>query len=83
MADRITCSSLPSWKCRRRRSRDCRRDEAQILSDLQTRLRELQREDLAGAAGLERVRRDMVEVVDRHIAPARVSGVLFTKFLLD
>ena len=58
-------------------------DEAHILSDLQTRLRELQREDLAGAAGLERVRRDMVEVVDRHIAPARASGVLFTKFLLD
>ena len=60
-----------------------RAEETRILSDVQTRLRELQREDLAGAAGLERVRRDIVEVVDRHIAPARASGVLFTKFLVD
>jgi flagellar basal body-associated protein FliL len=34
-------------------------EETRILSDVQTRLRELQREDLAGAAGLERVRRDI------------------------
>jgi flagellar basal body-associated protein FliL len=58
-------------------------EEAHIVSDVQTRLRELQREDLAGAAGLERVRRDIAAVVDRHIAPSRVSEVLFTKFLLD
>jgi flagellar basal body-associated protein FliL len=58
-------------------------EETHILSDVQTRLRELQREDLAGAAGLERVRRDIAEVVDRHIAPARARGVLFTKFLVD
>jgi Flagellar basal body-associated protein FliL len=58
-------------------------EETRILSDVQTRLRELQREDLAGAAGLERVRRDIAEVVDRYIAPARARGVLFTKFLVD
>ncbi|MGE5441814.1 MAG: flagellar basal body-associated protein FliL [Bacteroidota bacterium] len=58
-------------------------EETRILSDVQTRLRELQREDLAGAAGLERVRRDIAEVVDRHIAPSRARDVLFTKFLVD
>jgi Flagellar basal body-associated protein FliL len=57
--------------------------ELRILSDVQTRLRDFQREDLAGTAGLERVRRDIAAVVDRHIAPARVCEILFTKFLLD
>jgi flagellar basal body-associated protein FliL len=60
-----------------------RANETAILSEIQTRLRELQREDLAGAAGLERVRRDIAEVVDRHIAPSQARDVLFTKFLVD
>jgi hypothetical protein len=57
--------------------------EGHVLSEVQSLLRDLQREDLAGAAGIELVRRGIRAVVDRHIAPARTQAVLFTKFLVD
>jgi flagellar basal body-associated protein FliL len=57
--------------------------QAHIIADAQTALRDLQRQDLAGAAGVERLRGVFISIVDQHIAPARVRSVLFTKFLVD
>jgi flagellar basal body-associated protein FliL len=60
-----------------------REEEARIISDVQTRLREFERQELAGSAGAERVRREVLAVIDRHVAPEKRRSVLFTKFLLD
>lgn len=60
-----------------------REQEVRIVSDVQTLLREFERQDLAGAAGAERLRREILAVVDRHVAPEKGEAVLFTKFLLD
>lgn len=60
-----------------------REQEVRIISDVQTLLRELERQDLAGAAGTERLRREILAVVNRHVAPEKGEAVLFTKFLLD
>lgn len=57
--------------------------EAHVLSDVQSLLRELQREDLAGAAGIELARSGIRAIIDRQITPAQTHAVLFTKFLVD
>lgn len=60
-----------------------REEEVRIISEVQTRLREFERQDLAGAAGAERLRREVLAIVDRHVVPEKGRSVLFTKFLLD
>ena len=54
-----------------------------IIAEVQMALRDLRKQDLAGAAGIERLRSVLAGIVDRHIAPASVTSVLFTKFLVD
>lgn len=54
-----------------------------IVADLQLALRDLSPQELAGASGSERARALFTRVVERHLAPARVRSVLFTKFLVD
>jgi flagellar basal body-associated protein FliL len=60
-----------------------RQEEVRIISEVQTLLRECERQDLAGAAGVERLRREVLAIVDRHVVPEKGRSVLFTKFLLD
>jgi flagellar basal body-associated protein FliL len=60
-----------------------RQEEVRIISEVQTLLREFERQDLAGAAGAERLRREVLAIVDRHVTPEKGRSVLFTKFLLD
>lgn len=60
-----------------------REEEVRIVSDVQSLLRDLERPELAGAAGAERLRREVLAIVDRHISPGKGRAVLFTKFLLD
>jgi flagellar basal body-associated protein FliL len=60
-----------------------RQEEVRIISEVQTLLREYERQDLAGAAGVERLRREVLAIVDRHVVPEKGRSVLFTKFLLD
>lgn len=57
--------------------------EAIIVADLQLALRDLARQDLAGASGGERARALFIRIIDRHLAPAHTRSVLFTKFLVD
>lgn len=54
-----------------------------IIAEVQMALRDLRKQDLAGAAGIERLRSVLAGIVDRHIAPESVTSVLFTKFLVD
>lgn len=60
-----------------------REEAVRIVSEVQTRLREFERQDLAGAAGAERLRREVLAIVDRHVVPEKGRSVLFTKLLLD
>jgi flagellar basal body-associated protein FliL len=60
-----------------------REEEVRIISEVQTLLREFERRDLAGAAGAERLRWEVLAIVDRHVVPEKGRSVLFTKFLLD
>ena len=57
--------------------------QPRIIAEVQMALRDLRKQDLAGAAGIERLRSVLAGIVDRHIAPASVNSVLFTKFLVD
>lgn len=60
-----------------------RAEQAAIIADMQISLRDLRRQDLTGSAGVERLRSVFAGIVDRHIAPEKVSSVMFTKFLVD
>jgi flagellar basal body-associated protein FliL len=57
--------------------------QTHIIAGVQMALRDLRKQDLAGAAGVERLRSVLASIVDHHIAPASVTSVLFTKFLVD
>ncbi len=57
--------------------------EVEIVSGLQTRLRELSPEEVAGAAGSERLRLEVLGVLNRVIAPASARTVLFTQLVVD
>lgn len=57
--------------------------QTHIIAGVQMALRDLRKQDLAGAAGVERLRSVLAGIVDHHIAPASVTSVLFTKFLVD
>lgn len=55
-----------------------------IISDqLQTYLRELQSEDLEGAAGIEKVRHELKTRVSNVIAPVKIRNVLTKEFLIQ
>jgi flagellar basal body-associated protein FliL len=60
-----------------------RTQQALIIAEVHIALRDLQRQDLAGSAGVERLRGMFTSIVARHITPAGVHAVLFTKFLVD
>lgn len=57
--------------------------EPEILAQVQAHLRELERRELIGQAGSDRLRRDVLAIVNAAIAPSRAHGLLFTQFLLD
>lgn len=60
-----------------------RDSEPMIIADLQACVRDLQRQELSGSAGIERLRAMLISIVDQHIAPANAREVLFTRFLVD
>ncbi len=56
--------------------------ENKVLDVIQTHLRTLSVEDLAGKSGTERLRRDLIMIVQRIIAPQRVITVLYKEILV-
>jgi flagellar basal body-associated protein FliL len=60
-----------------------REKEVEITAAVQARLRDLSTTDLAGSAGVERLRADVLAVIDEHLSPAKARTVLFTRFLVD
>ncbi len=56
--------------------------ETKVLDAIQTHLRTLTVEDLAGKAGTERLRRDLITIVQRIIRPERVITVLYKEILI-
>lgn len=66
-------------------------DQADILQDaepvitdaIQSYLRGKTRADLAGEAGAERLRSDLVVIINQRIAPAAAKDILFKTFLID
>jgi flagellar basal body-associated protein FliL len=58
-------------------------NETMILSALRGRLRDYQRKDLVGKAGAERLRTDLLAIVNGAIAPAAATDILFKELLLN
>ncbi len=60
---------------------DEKKDE--ILDAVRTHLRDQERQDLVGKAGSEKLRFDLVNIINNVIQPKHVQGVLFKEFLLQ
>ncbi|MBT6096235.1 MAG: hypothetical protein HOH04_15220 [Rhodospirillaceae bacterium] len=58
-------------------------NETAIVDGVRTHLRDQERQDLVGKAGTNQLRFDLVNIVNKVIAPARVHGILFKDFLLQ
>ena len=54
-----------------------------ILDGFNAHLRELQRADLVGTAGIEDLRADFLGIVNDAIAPAQAKDILFTEMLVQ
>lgn len=54
-----------------------------VIDNFQVFLRELRVEDLQGAAGIYRVREELLRRVGNAVRPARVNGVLFKEMLVQ
>ncbi|MSO85474.1 MAG: flagellar basal body-associated FliL family protein [Rhodospirillales bacterium] len=57
--------------------------QARIVDTIQQNLRSKERQELVGVEGADRMRNEAREIVNRLIAPARINGVLFKKFVLQ
>ena len=57
--------------------------EPEIVARVQAHVRQLERGELVGQAGSDRLRQDVLAIVNAEIAPVRAQNVLFTQFLLD
>ena len=55
--------------------------ELEVVAEVQAHLRTIERKELAGAEGMERLRLTVLAIVNRHIAPARARTILFTRLL--
>ena len=58
-------------------------NETAIVDRVRSHLREQERQDLVGKAGSDKLRFDLVNIINQVIAPARVHGILFKDFLLQ
>lgn len=54
-----------------------------IIEAIRMHLRTLERQDLVGREGAERLRQDIIMIVNHQLAPRRVVNVLFKDFLLQ
>jgi flagellar FliL protein len=54
-----------------------------IVDNFQVYLRELRLEDLQGAAGMYRLREELLNRVNAAVRPARVSDVLFKEMIVQ
>ncbi len=57
--------------------------EPAILDAVQSYLRGKTREELAGEAGAERLRGELLVIINQRIAPAEAKDILFKSFLID
>ncbi len=57
--------------------------QARILDAVQQHLRDKERQELVGVEGADRMRNEAREIINRLIAPERINGVLFKKFILQ
>jgi flagellar basal body-associated protein FliL len=57
--------------------------EIGVIDAVLAHLRKQSRDDLTGEAAAERLRSDLVAVINGEIAPAQVRTILFKRFLMD
>jgi len=57
--------------------------EPVIVDAIQSYLRGKTREELAGEAGAERLRSELLVMINQRIAPAEAKNILFKSFLID
>jgi flagellar protein FliL len=57
--------------------------QVEVIDGVRAHLRDQERQDLAGKAGTDQLRFDLINVINKVIAPARVNGILFKDFLLQ
>ncbi|MCC7017690.1 MAG: flagellar basal body-associated FliL family protein [Rhodospirillales bacterium] len=57
--------------------------QARIVDAVQQHLRSRERQELVGVEGADRMRNEAREIINRLVAPERINGVLFKKFVLQ
>lgn len=57
--------------------------EARIMEQIILHLRDQERIDLVGKAGSDKLRFDLVQIINNAITPARIHGITFKEFVLQ
>lgn len=57
--------------------------QPRVIDDFNTYLRELRASDMAGSAGLERLREELLRRVNKAVAPSKVNNILFKEIIVQ
>ena len=57
--------------------------QPKLLEGVQLHLRSLERQDLVGKVGSDRLRADIFNIINRMIKPGKIEGVIFKEFILQ
>lgn len=57
--------------------------QVKIVESVMLHLRSLERQDLVGKAGADRLRADLIAIINRFASPGKIEGVIFKEFILQ
>ena len=57
--------------------------QIKLMETVQLHLRSLERQDLVGKVGSDRLRADIITIINRKIKPGKIEGVIFKEFILQ
>lgn len=64
-------------------TKSLQKNQPKIMEALRLQMRTYERQDLIGREGDKRVRADLITIINRHIKPGKIEGILFKEFLLQ
>ncbi len=64
-------------------TKSLQKKEAKLMEGVRLHLRSFERKDLAGKVGSDRLRADIITIINGMIKPEKIEGVIFKEFILQ
>lgn len=64
-------------------TKNIQKHQPKLLEGVQLHLRSLERKDLVGKVGSDKLRVDITTIINNKIKPGKIEGVIFKEFILQ